>query len=64
MKEKIPTGMNRRTLYAIDATLRDWFAGQALTVLLHDIGSSGWSESLTAKAAYCIADAMLKAREL
>jgi hypothetical protein len=46
-------------------TLRDWFAGQALQGLLacgeaHD----EHTDSVTAGAAYKMADAMLKAREV
>jgi hypothetical protein len=41
-------------------TLRDWFAGQALTGLL--AGNTGDKAPNWAKAAYQVADAMLKAR--
>jgi hypothetical protein len=43
-------------------SLRDWFAGQALTAmskLLPEV----WNEHNVAKIAYVIADAMLKARQ-
>jgi hypothetical protein len=43
-------------------SLRDWFAGQALTAmskLLPEV----WNEHDVAKIAYVIADAMLKARQ-
>ena len=42
-------------------TLRDWFAGQALTGLLADSNAS--SKSLYVKDAYDLADAMLVVRE-
>ena len=42
-------------------TLRDWFAGQALTGLL--AGSNASSKSLYVKDAYALADAMLAVRE-
>ena len=43
-------------------TLRDWFAGQALTGLLSDSNARG-SKSLYVKDAYDLADAMLAFRE-
>jgi len=42
-------------------TLRDWFAGQALAGMLANPDS--WPED-RGVAAYCYADAMLKAREV
>ena len=42
-----------------DMTLRDWFAGQAMAnKFTHDT-----TPYLVAKWAYCIADAMMKARD-
>ena len=40
-------------------TLRDWFAGQALNIILRD---KKWVPSTWAKDAYTIADEMLSAR--
>lgn len=42
-------------------TLRDWFAGQALIAMKMDNGK--WQPNQLAKAAYDVADAMLKARK-
>lgn len=44
-------------------TLRDWFAGQALTGYLHDIQHHKHSEVHIARCSYILADAMLAARE-
>ncbi len=45
-------------------TLRDWFAGQALTgMLANDGGNGGLEERQWAEAAYAQADAMLAERE-
>jgi hypothetical protein len=47
-------------------TLRDWFAGQALTGIVYSLKSSGITERDIPKMAtdcYFVADAMLKARE-
>jgi hypothetical protein len=45
-------------------TLRDYFAGQALTGLLANSGGNrGWGTKNWAVESYCFADAMLKARE-
>lgn len=45
-------------------SLRDWFAGQALTDLAHKVaqGHDRWRADDVANAAYWIADAMLKER--
>ena len=43
-------------------TLRDWFAGQALTGLLAGRGNNGDKAPNWANVSYAIADAMLKAR--
>jgi hypothetical protein len=42
-------------------TLRDWFAGQAITGLAADEGERTWSD--LAHNAYAMADAMLRIRE-
>lgn len=44
-------------------TLRDWFAGQALTALMAKSGDEFGYDEL-ASFSYCMADAMLKAREV
>lgn len=44
--------------------LRDWFAGQALIMLPHHGCAADLDTAHTALAAYQIADAMLKAREV
>jgi hypothetical protein len=41
-------------------SLRQYFAGQALSNPLLMADSKGWTEHTVAKAAYIIADAMLK----
>jgi hypothetical protein len=43
-------------------TLRDWFAGQALTLLPH-IGETSLGFDEWAEDAYALADAMLAARK-
>ena len=43
-------------------SLRDWFAGQALSGLLAGRGSAGDKAPNWANGSYAIADAMLKAR--
>lgn len=49
----------------ISITLRDWFAGQALTgILMSTVGSNEKSiDQICAKASYLMADAMLAARK-
>jgi hypothetical protein len=47
--------------YEMGMTLRDWFAGQALTGLAAD--TSNVHAHLMAKAAYIIADRMLEERK-
>lgn len=45
-------------------SLRDWFAGQALSgSALSDAGQSGGAMARVARAAYAVADAMLAARK-
>ena len=45
------------------ASLRDWFAGQALAGLLTDNRTREWSRADIAEEAYYNADAMLAQRE-
>lgn len=51
--------MSKHGGFAKDMTLRDHFAAMAMQALLTRISMSGGEQ---AKEAYCIADAMLKAR--
>ena len=44
-------------------TLRDWFAGQALSFCLAEFGGNADDQRQYAEAAYQIADAMLKERD-
>jgi hypothetical protein len=56
------------TPYRNGMTLRDWFAGQALPVIIADLGHEGNDVPVadmprySAKGAYVYADAMLAAR--
>lgn len=52
------TGANPWTYYE-GMELRDWFAGQALVALIHEYDDA----EPTAKKAYEMADAMMKARK-
>jgi len=63
-------GLEMKTAHYLGMTLRDWLAGQALTAALPAFDSEsrfgGPSKAEAAKAAawaYCVADAMLAARE-
>ena len=47
---------------AVGLSLRDWFAGQAITGILADNEEYGPTVQEAAETAYKIADAMLKAR--
>lgn len=49
--------------YNAGMTLRDYFAGQALTGLLAADTDNTWSVEAATKVAYKCADAMLEARE-
>lgn len=53
-------GASDDMIYQSGMTLRDWYAGMALTGA---IGHAGWSYEEVAERAYGIADAMMKARE-
>lgn len=58
------TGDPRDGVYCRDGmTLRDWFAGKALSGILADPNSDG-SYKGVAESAYGFADAMLAAREV
>ena len=54
------------TVFQPGMTMRDWFAGQALSTLihLHENRDGEWGESEVATSAYDMADAMLAAREM
>lgn len=58
-----PTWMSKTGGFARDMTLRDHFAGLAITGLsLHDVPGEA-AMQVVANDAYRVADAMLKARE-
>lgn len=44
-------------------SLRDWFAGQALTGVVADWGETAFMPDVMANRAYRLADAMLRVRE-
>ena len=44
-------------------SLRDWFAGMAMQGRLADGDGDVYSEQLIAETSYCMADAMMEARE-
>jgi len=52
-----------RTEYQIGMSLRDWFAGMALSGLIPKDYSSGPCNAAAAERCYAIADAMLAARK-
>lgn len=61
----MPQGMKDNTFEGNDEqegmTLRDWFAGQAL-ISAKDLNPQPFTDENLAKAAYSMADAMLKER--
>lgn len=55
---------NGNETVSLGMDLRDWFAGQALKILVNDSpGVLGDVPKVTAKKSYQIADAMMKQRE-
>jgi len=56
-----PNWMSKTGGYAKDMTLRDWYAGLAITgISLHDVPSEA-AMQIVVNDAYRVADAMLKA---
>ena len=53
--------MDKNTM-AFPGTLRDWFAGQALTGVLSNSNMTFERNNEAAEVAYAVADAMLEAR--
>jgi len=47
----------------LEVSLRDYFAAAALQGMIASCTQQNWQEEYAAKAAYQLADAMLKARE-
>ena len=58
--ETYDTWLSKHGGYANSMTLRDYFAAKAMNALITRIAMSGVEMT---ERAYCIADAMLKARE-
>lgn len=58
-----PTWMEKTGGFARDMTLRQWYAGLAITgISLHDVPSEA-AMQIVVNDAYRVADAMLKVRE-
>jgi hypothetical protein len=62
LHRRIYDAENKKFLDSDGLTMRDWFAGMALTAAMQNMGYS--DNKVLSKMAYMIADAMLKEREM